>query len=83
MEVIGLEDTVLQAGQDSDAKALVALFAPQGKLFQAIQVADADRLIHFEFPINRLPTHTQQLMCLESGRQGLRCQSMQDFNHHS
>lgn len=60
--------TYMQGGQDPDAKALVGLFAPTGKLFQAVQAADADSLIKFEFPINRLPTHTQQLMCLDSGR---------------
>ena len=58
----------VQGSQDADVKALVALFAPNGKLLQAVQAADADNLIKFDFPINRLPTHTQQMMCVETGR---------------
>lgn len=58
----------MQGGQEADSKALVTLFSPSGKLFQAIHTADADNLIQFEFPMNRLPTHTQQLLCIEPGR---------------
>ena len=58
----------LQGGLETDAKALVALLAPGGKLMAAMQSADAEGLIKFEFPQERLPTHTQQLMRLEAGR---------------
>ena len=59
---------VLQNGQESDAKALVGLLAPKGQLLRAIHAADLDSLIKFEFPLNRLPTYTQQLLRLEAGR---------------
>ena len=35
------------------------LLSPQGALFGAMHAADADRLIHFLFPPERLPEHTQ------------------------
>ena len=57
-----------QGGSDADAKALVGLLSPSGQLFQAMHSADADGLIKFEFPLNRLPTHTQQLIRLAAGR---------------
>jgi len=51
-----------------EVKALVSLFAPGNRLFQAIHAADNDGLIQFSFPPTRLPTHTQQLLHLETGR---------------
>lgn len=58
----------VQSGHDSDAKALVGLLAPNGQLLRAIHTADLDTLIKFEFPLTRLPTHTQQLIRIEAGR---------------
>ena len=50
---------VVQGGKEVDAKALLKLLAPTGALFNACYAADADGLIRFVFPSERLPTHTQ------------------------
>ena len=42
-----------QSIKDDDAKALVALLHPQGKLFAAMQRADAEQLIRYIFPVER------------------------------
>lgn len=48
-----------QGGKEADAKALLKLLSPTGVLFSACYAADADGLIRFVFPNERLPTHTQ------------------------
>lgn len=58
----------LQSGEEANAQALEGLLSPHGKLFRAMQSADADGLIRFMFPIERLPTHTQLLLASEGGR---------------
>lgn len=42
-----------------DVKALLDLLAPTGKLYREMLRADADELIQYVFPVERLPTHTQ------------------------
>jgi hypothetical protein len=53
-----------QGGKEVDAKALLKLLSPTGVLFSACYAADADGLIRFVFPTERLPTHTQ--VCLHA-----------------
>lgn len=48
-----------QPGREDDSRALVALLSPHGKLLGAMFNADADQLIKFIFPLERLPVHTQ------------------------
>ena len=57
-----------QNGEEANARALEDLLSPHGKLFKAMHSADADGLIRFMFPLERLPTHTQVLLALEGGR---------------
>ncbi len=52
---------VQQGGREVDIKALLDLLSPTGRLFREMQRADADELIQFMFPVERLPTHTQVL----------------------
>eukprot|EP00798_Chlamydomonas_sp_ICE-L_P029152 gene29154-32373_t len=59
---------VTKPGKEEDARALVALLSPKGKLFAAMQSADADQLIQFIFPVERLPAHTQELLRRVAGR---------------
>ena len=58
----------VQGESTTDRKALVSLLAPQGRLMQAIHSADADALLQFKFPLERLPSHTQILLASEAGR---------------
>lgn len=58
----------LQVGEEANARALEGLLSPNGKLFRAMHSADADGLIKFIFPLERLPTHTQLLLASEAGR---------------
>lgn len=48
-----------QGSREVDVKALLDLLAPTGKLYREMLRADADDLIQFVFPVERLPTHTQ------------------------
>ena len=59
----------MQGESSSDSKALTALLSPQGRLMSALHSADADALIMFKFPPERLPSHTQMLLANEHGRQ--------------
>jgi len=63
---------ILQSGEEANAQALEGLLSPHGKLFRAMQSADADGLIRFMFPLERLPTHTQLLLASEGGRHVIR-----------
>ncbi|KAK9815560.1 hypothetical protein WJX72_005838 [[Myrmecia] bisecta] len=72
--------SVGKSGREADAKALVDLLSPAGKLFNAMQSADADGLIKFMFPLERLPTHTQILLGIEAGRQVLN--SWPQYHNH-
>ena len=58
----------LQGESTSDCKALTALLSPQGRLVSALHSADADALIMFKFPPERLPSHTQMLLGNDLGR---------------
>ena len=49
-------------------QAVERLLAPSGKLFRAMHSADADGLIKFVFPLERLPTHTQLLLTSDASR---------------
>uniref|UniRef100_A0A7S2VW20 Uncharacterized protein n=1 Tax=Chlamydomonas chlamydogama TaxID=225041 RepID=A0A7S2VW20_9CHLO len=62
---------VAKPGKEEDAKALVNLLSPQGKLFHAMHSADADKLIQYIFPVERLPAHTQELLKTFAGRREL------------
>ncbi|KAG2445175.1 hypothetical protein HYH02_008643 [Chlamydomonas schloesseri] len=53
---------IVTKGRDADARALVDLLAPDGKLFAAMAQADNDRLVQYIFPTERLPAHTQELL---------------------
>ena len=57
-----------QGSAEADTRALVALLAPDGKLFSAMHSADSDGIIQFSFPLERLPTHTQLLLASQAGR---------------
>ena len=59
-----------QGESSADSKALVGLLSPHGRLMHAIQSADADQLIQFNFPLERLPSHTQMLLASDTGRCG-------------
>ncbi|KAK9814998.1 hypothetical protein WJX73_004353 [Symbiochloris irregularis] len=59
------------ASNDVDVKGLLGLLAPSSRLMLAVQSADADALIKFNFPPERLPTHTQLLLALDAGRKEL------------
>ena len=58
----------MQGESTSDCKALTALLSPQGRLVPALHSADADALIMFKFPPERLPSHTQMLLGNDLGR---------------
>ena len=58
----------VQGESTSDCKALTALLSPQGRLVSALHSADADALIMFKFPPERLPSHTQMLLGNDLGR---------------
>ncbi|GIL77653.1 hypothetical protein Vretifemale_7145 [Volvox reticuliferus] len=53
---------IVSKGHEADARALVDLLAPGGKLFAAMAQADSDRLVEYIFPTERLPAHTQELL---------------------
>ncbi|EFJ53110.1 hypothetical protein VOLCADRAFT_127384 [Volvox carteri f. nagariensis] len=53
---------IVTKGRDADARALVDLLAPDGKLFAAMAQADSDDLVQYIFPTERLPAHTQELL---------------------
>lgn len=57
-----------QEGKAQDVDALLALLHPGGPLFGAMRDADADGATRFLFPRERLPTHTQLLLCSGAGR---------------
>lgn len=57
-------------------RAIVALTLPSvplpaGKLFSAMHSADAERVIQYLFPLERLPAHTQELLKRPAGRKEL------------
>ena len=58
----------VQEGQPSDVRALLDLVHPSGPLFSAMRDVDADGTTRFHFPRERLPTHTQLLLCCGAGR---------------
>ena len=58
----------MQYGEEADVQALERLLSPSGKLMRAMHSADADGLISFLFPLERLPTHTQLLLASDAGR---------------
>lgn len=58
-------------GAVADVHALLELLSPTGIMFAAMHAVDADRLVKFEFPSARLPTHTQVLLATSVGRQEL------------
>ena len=62
---------LLQGASEADAQALEALLSPQGLLFKAMLSADAEGLISFMFPLERLPTRTQLLLRSAPGRSGI------------
>ncbi|KAK9861773.1 hypothetical protein WJX84_002738 [Apatococcus fuscideae] len=57
---------------DQDAKAIISLLAPDGRLLRAMYSADMDSLVMFNFPLERLPTYTQVLLDSDAGRQAAR-----------
>ena len=57
-----------QGASEADAQALEGLLSPQGLLFKAMLSADAEALINFMFPLERLPTRTQLLLRSAPGR---------------
>ncbi len=61
----------MQGASEADAQALEGLLSPQGLLFKAMLNADAESLINFIFPLERLPTRTQLLLRSAPGRSDL------------
>ena len=59
---------LVQGMPEADAQALEGLLSPQGLLFKAMLSADADGLINFMFPLERLPIRTQLLLRSAPGR---------------
>ena len=51
-----------------------------GKLFAAMERADADRLVQYIFPPERLPAHTQELLKDAAGRKLL--DTWPQYRHH-
>ncbi|KAJ9510102.1 hypothetical protein QJQ45_015584 [Haematococcus lacustris] len=60
---------VSKAGRADDARALLQLLSPRGRLLTCMFSADAEQLIKFMFPVERLPPHTQVLLSSPAGRQ--------------
>ncbi|KFM26476.1 hypothetical protein F751_2694 [Auxenochlorella protothecoides] len=60
--------SLTKEGKAQDVDALLALLHPGGPLFGAMRDADADGATRFLFPRERLPTHTQLLLCSGAGR---------------
>ena len=58
----------MQGMPESDVHALERLLSPSGALFKALLSADADGLINFIFPLERLPIRTQLLLRSAPGR---------------
>lgn len=58
----------MQGMAEADAQALERLLSPHGLLFKAMLGADAEGLINFIFPLERLPTRTQLLLRSGPGR---------------
>jgi len=58
----------MQGMAEADAQALEGLLSPHGLLFKAMLSADAEGLINFMFPLERLPTRTQILLRSGPGR---------------
>lgn len=58
----------MQGMPESDVQALERLLSPGGVLFKALLSADADGLINFIFPLERLPIRTQLLLRSAPGR---------------
>ncbi|CAK0739108.1 hypothetical protein CVIRNUC_001137 [Coccomyxa viridis] len=61
-------DQAAQGMPESDVHALERLLSPSGALFKALLSADADGLINFIFPLERLPIRTQLLLRSAPGR---------------
>eukprot|EP00201_Polytomella_parva_P024177 CAMPEP_0175043082 /NCGR_PEP_ID=MMETSP0052_2-20121109/2961_1 /TAXON_ID=51329 ORGANISM="Polytomella parva, Strain SAG 63-3" /NCGR_SAMPLE_ID=MMETSP0052_2 /ASSEMBLY_ACC=CAM_ASM_000194 /LENGTH=1055 /DNA_ID=CAMNT_0016306045 /DNA_START=154 /DNA_END=3317 /DNA_ORIENTATION=+ len=58
----------IKSGNDVDAYALLDFLSPQGPLMSAISSVDAEKLVKFLFPLERLPSHTQELLKSGVGR---------------
>lgn len=59
--------TVATESRADDFNAVIQLLAPDGPLFTALHAADADAIIQFLFPPERLPAHTQELLRVPAG----------------
>lgn len=66
----------MQGGPEPDVKALVGILSPGSRLMQAVHSADADGIIKFMFPPERLPTHTQLLLAVDTGRWALQMHAL-------
>ena len=53
----------MQGMPESDVHALERLLSPSGALFKALLSADADGLINFIFPLERLPIRAPSCCC--------------------
>jgi hypothetical protein len=52
----------VSAGNEKDAWLLLEFLSPKGHLMKAVLAADADGLMQFAFPLERLPVRTQRLL---------------------
>lgn len=52
----------VSTGNDREAWTLLDFLSPKGPLMKAVLAADADGLMHFAFPLERLPVRTQRLL---------------------
>jgi hypothetical protein len=53
---------VARQGREAEARAVLALLSPSGRLLAAAHAADARHAVQFLFPPERLPAHTQELL---------------------
>ena len=58
----------VSTGNDKEAWILLDFLSPKGQLMKAVLAADADGLMQFAFPLERLPVRTQRLLQVDPGR---------------
>jgi len=62
-----LQSVSAGGGNDAEAGILIDFLSPKGLLMKAVLAADADGLMQFAFPVERLPVRTQRLLAADPG----------------
>lgn len=58
-------------GDEKRVREFLSFFSPESSFMRAMRAADADRLVQFAFPLERLPERTQRMLQTESGAAAL------------